>query len=79
MTPITCGHIFFGDQTRGTVFRLIIPKDLGSRSMGPVRSFGQYLTPPKKQPPPGPFKCQIEFRGRGADIVQFAVFTCKFR
>ena len=83
--PITCGHIFEGESARGGVFRLLIPKDISVQlpragTGKSVPNFGPYHQQSKKQVLLGaPFRCQIEFRGRAADIVQFSAFMYKFR
>lgn len=76
---VNCGHIFEGSVTRGSIFRLVIPKDLILPSPR-LKGFGQFSQPMlPKLPPPGPFKCQLEFRGKPSDVVQLAVFNYRFR
>ncbi|CAG7720592.1 unnamed protein product, partial [Allacma fusca] len=81
LDSISCGHVFNGDTTRGNVFRLLIPRGLTpsgrAGSLG-LRAFGPFDPEPKHVSPTFS-RCQLEFRGKSADVVQLAVFNYRLR
>ncbi|OXA60362.1 hypothetical protein Fcan01_05644 [Folsomia candida] len=78
---ITCGHTFDGSSTRGTVFRLLIPKDLRQSFVHQTLPSELHAshTVPNKPSLAGFVKCQLEFRGKVADVVQLAIFNYRLR